>query len=84
MNAAGLKTIHGERVTPHFLRHYYVNAAFASGAPLDWISEQLKHSSTKIAKENYLSRLLKKERNVSEFVNLSCDRVELLLQLRRI
>lgn len=70
MKAAGLTTVHGTRVTPHFMRHYFVQAAYANGAPLDWISETLDHSSTKITKDNYLSRQMKKERDVSDFVDM--------------
>lgn len=70
MQAAGLTTVHGDRATPHFLRHFFVQAAYANGAPLDWISETLDHSSTKITKDNYLSRQMKKERDVSDFVNI--------------
>lgn len=71
MEAAGLATIHGHRVTPHFMRHYFAQTAYANGAPLDWISETIDHSSTKITKENYLSRQLKKERDVGDFVDLN-------------
>lgn len=70
MEAAGLTTVHGQRVTPHFMRHYFAQTAYANGAPLDWISETVEHSSTKITKDNYLSRQLKKERDVSDFVDL--------------
>ncbi|MFC5449068.1 tyrosine-type recombinase/integrase [Paenibacillus aestuarii] len=70
MAAAGLTTIQGHRVTPHFMRHWYAQTAFTNGAPLDWISETIGHSSTKITKDNYLSRQLKKDRDVSDFVDL--------------
>lgn len=70
MAAAGLTTIHGNRVTAHFMRHYFAQTAYANGAPLDWISETVDHSTTKITKENYLSRQLKKERDVSDYVDL--------------
>lgn len=70
MAEAGLTTIHGHRVTPHFMRHYFAQTAYANGAPLDWISETVDHSTTKITKENYLSRQLKKERDVSDYVDL--------------
>lgn len=70
MAEAGLTTIHGHRITPHYLRHYFTQTAYAKGAPLDWISETLDHSSTKITKENYLSRVMKKERDVSDYVDL--------------
>lgn len=70
MAEAGLTTIHGRRITPHYLRHYFTQTAYAKGAPLDWISETLDHSSTKITKENYLSRVMKKERDVSDYVDL--------------
>ncbi|MCY9666449.1 tyrosine-type recombinase/integrase [Paenibacillus alginolyticus] len=70
MVVAGLTTIQGHRVTPHYMRHFYAQTAFANGAPLDWISETIGHSSTKITKENYLSRQLKKERDVSDYVDL--------------
>lgn len=73
MESAGLTTIHGQRVTPHFLRHYFVQAAYANGAPLDYISETLEHSSTKITKENYLSRQLKKDRDVSDYVDIDLE-----------
>lgn len=73
MKASGLTTLHGKRVTPHFMRHYFVQAAYANGAPLDWISETLGHSSTKITKDNYLSRQMKKERDVSDFVDLDFE-----------
>lgn len=71
MAAAGLTTVHGHRVTPHFMRHYFAQTSYANGAPLDWISETVGHSSTKITKDNYLSRQLKKERDVSDYVDLS-------------
>ncbi len=71
MAAAGLTTVHGNRVTPHFMRHYFAQTSYANGAPLDWISETVGHSSTKITKDNYLSRQLKKERDVSDYVDLS-------------
>lgn len=71
MAAAGLTTVHGQRVTPHFMRHYFAQTSYANGAPLDWISETVGHSSTKITKENYLSRQLKKERDVSDYVDLN-------------
>ncbi|GFN33016.1 tyrosine-type recombinase/integrase [Paenibacillus xylaniclasticus] len=67
---AGLTTVHGHRVTPHFMRHYFAQTAYAKGAPLDWISETVDHSSTKITKDNYLSRQLKKDRDVSDFVDI--------------
>lgn len=70
MEEAGLTTIQGKRVTPHFMRHYFAQTAFANGAPLDWISETIDHSSTKITKDNYLSRQMKKERDVSDYVNV--------------
>ncbi|MBJ6359966.1 tyrosine-type recombinase/integrase [Paenibacillus sp. GCM10012307] len=70
MEEAGLTTVHGNRITPHYLRHYFTQTAFAKGAPLDWISETLDHSSTKITKDNYLSRMMKKERDVSDYVDL--------------
>ncbi|WP_161631228.1 tyrosine-type recombinase/integrase [Paenibacillus pinihumi] len=70
MAEAGLTTIHGNRITPHYLRHYFTQTAYAKGAPLDWISETLDHSSTKITKDNYLSRIMKKERDVSDYVDL--------------
>ncbi|WP_054025079.1 tyrosine-type recombinase/integrase [Bacillus sp. FJAT-28004] len=70
MADAKLTTIYGGRVTPHYLRHYFAQTAYTQGAPLDWISETLGHSSSTITKENYLSKLLKKERDVSDFVDL--------------
>jgi len=70
MAEAGLTTIHGHRVTPHFMRHYFAQTAYARGAPLDWISETVDHSSTKITKDNYLSRQMKKDRDVSDYVDV--------------
>lgn len=73
MEEAGLTTIQGRRVTPHFMRHYFAQTAFANGAPLDWIAETVDHSSSKITKDNYLSRQLKKDLDVSDYVNLDYD-----------
>ncbi|MFB5269335.1 tyrosine-type recombinase/integrase [Paenibacillus enshidis] len=73
MAAAGLTTIHGNRVTPHFMRHYFAQMAYSNGAPIDWISETYDHSSPKITKDNYLSRQIKKDHDVSDFVDLAFE-----------
>ncbi|NBI27455.1 tyrosine-type recombinase/integrase [Chengkuizengella marina] len=67
---AGLTTVQGERVTPHFLRHFFARTAYSNGAPLDHIADTLDHSDPRITKQNYLYRELKKEHDVSEFVDL--------------
>ncbi|MGF7035329.1 site-specific recombinase XerD [Paenibacillus mucilaginosus] len=69
MAAAGLKTIEGHRTTPHFLRHAFAQVAYANGASTDYISETLGHSDTRITKVNYLSRRIKKDHDVGEFVD---------------
>lgn len=68
----GRRAYHDSRAPGNvsFLRHYFAPTAYANGAPTDYISETLDHSSTKITKENYLSRQMKKERDVSDFVEL--------------
>ncbi|MDP5273565.1 tyrosine-type recombinase/integrase [Chengkuizengella axinellae] len=67
---SGLTTVQGERVTPHFLRHFFARTAYSNGAPLDHIADTLDHSDPRITKQNYLYRELKKEHDVSEFVDL--------------
>jgi integrase/recombinase XerD len=70
MATANLTTVHAGRVTPHFMRHYFARAALAAGALIDWISQTLDHSNTQITKDNYLSRDLKKENDVSNYVDI--------------
>lgn len=71
MEAAGLISIRGATITPHYLRHYFAQTAFANGAPLEFIAETLGHSTSKITKENYLSRQLNKARDVSDHVDIN-------------
>ncbi|WP_420540410.1 tyrosine-type recombinase/integrase (plasmid) [Paenibacillus polymyxa] len=71
MLAAGLVTIDNKRITPHYIRHFFAQSAWHAGASLDDIAETLGHSSTKTPKENYLRTQLKKERDVSRFVDIN-------------
>ncbi|MNW48828.1 Tyrosine recombinase XerC [compost metagenome] len=71
MEAAGLVTIDLQRVTPHYMRHFFAQSAWHAGASLDDIAETLGHSSTKTPKENYLRTQLKKERDVSHLVDVN-------------
>ncbi|MGU3472425.1 tyrosine-type recombinase/integrase [Paenibacillus sp. D51F] len=70
MEAAGLKTVKLHRVTPHFLRHYFAQAARAAGASVSDIAETLEHESERTTKENYLRTQLKKEKDVSDLVDI--------------
>lgn len=70
MAEAGLSTIQLQRVTPHFIRHYFAQAAFSAGAPLGHIAETLGHTAERTTKENYLRNALKKEHDVSEYVDI--------------
>lgn len=70
MEAAGLKTVKLERVTPHFLRHYFAQAARAAGASVSDIAETLEHESERTTKDNYLRTQLKKEHDVSDLVDI--------------
>ncbi|WP_376771887.1 tyrosine-type recombinase/integrase [Paenibacillus rhizosphaerae] len=60
MEAAGLKTIKLQRVTPHFLRHYFAQAARAAGASVSDIAETLEHESERTTKENQFAYTTKK------------------------
>ncbi|WP_336775274.1 tyrosine-type recombinase/integrase [Paenibacillus sp. MMO-58] len=68
---AQVVTIQNNKVTAHYFRHFFARTAFNSGAPTDRISKTLGHSSSKITEENYLHRELKKEHDVSDFVDLN-------------
>ncbi|MFF2154446.1 tyrosine-type recombinase/integrase [Paenibacillus chitinolyticus] len=70
MKEAGLVTTQNQRVTPHYLRHYFAQAAFAAGAPIGHIAETLGHSLERTTKENYLRNSLKKQHDVSELVDI--------------
>jgi integrase/recombinase XerD len=70
MEEAGLVTRQNARSTPHGFRHYFAQAAFAAGAPVSFIAETLGHSNDRTTKENYLRNSLKKENDVSEYVDL--------------
>ncbi|MFD0710901.1 tyrosine-type recombinase/integrase [Paenibacillus sp. GCM10027626] len=70
MEQAGLVTTRNARVTPHYMRHYFAQAAFSAGAPIGFIAETLGHTSEKTTRENYLRTALKKEHDVSEFVDI--------------
>ncbi|OMF76665.1 tyrosine-type recombinase/integrase [Paenibacillus glucanolyticus] len=70
MEEAGLKTVKLQRVTPHFLRHYFAQAARAAGASVSDIAETLEHESERTTKENYLRTQLKKEKDVSDLVDI--------------
>ncbi|MEE4580500.1 tyrosine-type recombinase/integrase [Paenibacillus polymyxa] len=71
MLAAGLVTTDNKRITPHYIRHFFAQSAWHAGASIDDIAETLGHSSTKTPKENYLRTQLKKERDVSRFVDIN-------------
>ncbi|MDH6675614.1 integrase/recombinase XerD [Paenibacillus sp. LBL] len=70
MEEAGLVTIQNQRATPHFMRHYFAQAAFSGGAPIGFIAETLGHAIEKTTKENYLRNSIKKEHDVSEYVDI--------------
>lgn len=67
---ANLRTTQNQKTTAHYFRHYFARAAFNNGATVDRIAKTLGHTSSKIAEENYLSRELKKEHDVSDFVGI--------------
>ncbi|QQZ64470.1 site-specific integrase (plasmid) [Paenibacillus sonchi] len=67
--AANLRTESHHKATAHFLRHYFARAAFNNGASIGMIAKTLDHKSTQTT-ENYLSRELKKENDVSDFVSI--------------
>lgn len=75
LEEAGVRTLQQERITPHFLRHYFAQTAYANGAQLERISDTLGHSDMRITKENYLRGDLNKEHDVSEFVDLDIGRM---------
>ncbi|WP_169088641.1 tyrosine-type recombinase/integrase [Paenibacillus sp. PL91] len=68
--AANLRTERNQKTTAHYFRHYFARAAFNSGAPLDKIAKTLDHSSSRTTEENYLSRDIKKDNDVSEYVDI--------------
>lgn len=70
MKRAGLITVHAGRVTPHFLRHYFAQEAYDAGAPISFIAETLGHSMERTTKDNYLRKSMRKENDVSEFVDI--------------
>ncbi|MDN4067584.1 tyrosine-type recombinase/integrase [Paenibacillus vini] len=70
MEAAGLTTIQNVKVSPHFIRHYFAQTAFANGAPIGFIAETLSHSSERTTKENYLRNNLGKDHDVSKYVDI--------------
>lgn len=70
LHVAGLITTQNyKKTTAHFFRHYFARTAFNNGAPIDLISKTLGHKSTRTT-ENYLSRELKKENDVSDLVTV--------------
>ncbi|MFD2614734.1 tyrosine-type recombinase/integrase [Paenibacillus gansuensis] len=71
MAAANLRTTNDEKATAHFMRHYFARSAFQNGATTDRIAKTLGHSSSKVTEENYLHRELKKDFDVSDFVELA-------------
>jgi len=75
MKEAGLVTTQKQRATPHFMRHYFAQAAFSAGAPIGFISETLGHTAERTTRENYLRTALKKEHDVSEFVDIHLPNV---------
>ncbi|CAM4044641.1 site-specific integrase [Paenibacillus alkaliterrae] len=66
--AANLRTERNQKTTAHYFRHYFARAAYNSGAPIDKIAETLDHSTSRTTEDNYLSRDIKKENDVSDFV----------------
>ncbi len=68
--AAALTTTKNQKATAHYFRHYFARQAFNNGAPTDRIAKTLGHSSSRITEENYLSRELKKEHDVSDYVDI--------------
>lgn len=66
--AANLRTERNQKTTAHYFRHYFARAAYNSGAPVDKIAKTLDHSTSRTTEDNYLSRDIKKENDVSEFV----------------
>jgi len=70
MESAGLTTTQNQRATPHFMRHYFAQAAYSAGAPIDYIAETLEHSISRTTKENYLRNAIKKDHDVSELVDV--------------
>jgi integrase/recombinase XerD len=69
--AANLRTVQDQKTSAHFFRHFFARSAFEGGASTDRIARTLGHSTSRITEENYLHRELKKEFDVSDFVNLS-------------
>ncbi|KRE47223.1 tyrosine-type recombinase/integrase [Paenibacillus sp. Soil522] len=66
--AAKLRTDLNQKTTAHYFRHYFARAAYNSGAPVDKIAKTLDHATSRTTEDNYLSRDIKKENDVSEFV----------------
>jgi integrase len=69
--AANLQTTQDHKTTAHYFRHFFARRAFESGASTDRIAKTLGHSTSRITEENYLHRELKKEFDVSDFVELT-------------
>jgi integrase/recombinase XerD len=69
--AAKLQTTHGQKTTAHYFRHYFAREAYNNGASVDRIAKTLGHESSRTTEQNYLSRDLKKEHDVSHFVEIS-------------
>lgn len=67
---AHLRTTQNYKTTAHFFRHFFARAAYNAGASVDRISKTLDHSSTRVTEENYLHRELKKEHDVSDYVDI--------------
>lgn len=68
--AANLLTERNQKTTAHYFRHYFARSAYNSGASVDKIAKTLDHSTSRTTEDNYLSRDIKKENDVSEFVNI--------------
>ncbi|OME30675.1 hypothetical protein BSK63_17430 [Paenibacillus odorifer] len=70
MDEASLTTTLNQRATPHYLRHFFAQTAYAAGAPISHIAETLGHTLDRTTKVNYLRNSLKKEHDVSEVVDI--------------
>ncbi len=65
---ANFRTVTNHKTTAHFFRHYFARTAHNNGAPIDMIAKTLGHATSRTTENNYLSRELKKEHDVTDYV----------------
>ncbi|MGU3473169.1 tyrosine-type recombinase/integrase [Paenibacillus sp. D51F] len=68
--AANVVTVQEQKATAHYFRHYFARSAFNNGASIEKIAATLDHSSIRTTEQNYLSRELKKENDISHLVDI--------------